>query len=335
MRAFLRISIIGILTAPAGVAAHHSVGANFDRSELIEVEGEITEVLWQNPHIQFSITAVGPDGVEQNWDIETNSGSIVRRIGLSPDLVSVGTRVRVAGNPGRVTDNSMWLQNMLLPNSEEILFAANVAPRWSDQTIGADIRSAVAADPGGELGIFRVWTSATSPPQFWGSDHPLTPTARATRAAFDPIADDPTADCVPKGMPYIMEQPYPMAFVDEGDVITMQMEEYDTVRRFLMSPDADAQASVPGILGRSIGRWEGDVLVVETTDIDYPWFNNTGIPQSRHARIEERFELNEDGSRLEYEMLYTDPLAFTEFITLTKAWEWRPGEEVQPYNCVN
>ena len=75
------------------------------------------------------------------------------------------------------------------------------------------------------------------------------------------------------------------------------------------------------------------MLVVETADIDYPFLNATGIPLTRAVRIEERFALSEDGSRLDYTMIITDPATFTESVTLTKAWEWRPGEEVRPYDC--
>jgi hypothetical protein len=77
------------------------------------------------------------------------------------------------------------------------------------------------------------------------------------------------------------------------------------------------------------------VLIVDTTDISYPWVNGTGIPQSMHARIEERFSVSEDGSRLDYEMKYTDPLTYTEFITFTKAWDWRPGEKVRRFECTS
>ena len=122
-----------------------------------------------------------------------------------------------------------------------------------------------------------------------------------------------------------MEQPYPMEFVDEGDVIVMRLEEYDTVRRILMSADAQAQAPAPGILGRSVGRWDDDVLVVETSGIDYPWLNGRGIPLSEHARIQERFEVSEDGSRLQYAMKFTDPLVFTEIVTFTVVDSLGPG----------
>ena len=70
-----------------------------------------------------------------------------------------------------------------------------------------------------------------------------------------------------------------------------------------------------------------------TTDIGYRWFNATGIPLGPDAALEERFTLNVDGSRLEYAMVVTDPVTFTVPVTLRKAWEWRPGEQIRPYEC--
>jgi hypothetical protein len=317
--------------APAA-SAHHSTALVYDRERpLTEVEGVITEVAWVNPHVRFEMRGTGADGVERLWEIESNSVSIISRFGLTAELVAAGTRVKVAGNGGRQADNVLWLTNMLLPNGQEILFGANVRPRWSEQTIGRDIRSAVAADSQ-NLGLFRVWTNVTSPPAFWGNNLPLTPSAAAARAAFNPLTDDPTQNCAPKGMPYIIEQPYPMELVKDGDDILMRMEEYDAVRRIKMSGAAPSNSAATP-LGDSRGRWDGQTLVVTTTNIGYRWFNGTGIPLGPGATIEERFALNGDGSRLEYTMLVTDSATFTAPVTLRKAWEWRPGEQVKPYEC--
>ena len=316
----------------SAASAHHSTALVYDREgALIEAEGVITEVAWVNPHVRFKMRGAGADGVERLWEIESNSVSIISRFGLTAELVAVGTPVKVAGNGGRQADNVLWLTNMLLPSGQEILFGAAVRPRWSDQTIGRDTRSAVAADSQ-NLGIFRVWTNVTSPPAFWGNDLPLTEAAKATRAAFNPLTDDPTQNCAPKGMPYIIEQPYPMELVRDGDDILMRMEEYDAVRRIKMSNTAPSN-SAPTPLGDSRGRWNGETLVVTTTNIGYRWFNGTGIPLGAGATTEERFSLNGDGSRLEYTMLITDPATFTAPVTLRKAWEWRPGEQIRPYEC--
>jgi hypothetical protein len=312
--------------------AHHSTALVYHRDgPIIEAEGVITRVAWVNPHVRFTMRGAGSDGVEREWEIESNSVSTVSRFGLTAELVAVGNSVKVAGNGGRVADNVLWLTNMMLPNGREILFGSAVRPRWSQETIGSDIRGAVTADTQGR-GLFRIWTNATNPVAFWGADLPLTASASAARAAFDPQTDEPTANCAPKGMPFIMEQPYPMELVRDGDDILMRMEEYDAVRRFRMT-DAAAGDERPSLHGASRGRWDGATLVVTTTNIDYGWFNGTGIPLGPDATTEERFTLNTDGSRLEYTMVVTDPATFTAPVTLRKAWEWRPGEVLRPYEC--
>lgn len=326
------VAIVLAMLPAIAADAHHSSAAVYDRARIIEVEGEISEVAWVNPHVRFKLRGAEQGGSERIWDIESNSVSIVSRFGLTEGLVKRGDRVKLAGNGGRVRDDIMWVTNMLLPSGQEILFGGGIRPRWSDRTIGSDIRSAVASDST-ERGIFRVWTNATPPPAFWGSRHPLTPAAAATRAAFDPIADDPTANCAPKGMPFIMEQPYPIELVDEGDVIVLRIEEYDTVRRIAMTPEAAARVRGEARLGTSSGRWEGETLVVDTTNIDYRYFNSTGIPLGADVRLVERFALNDDGSRLDYTLTVTDPATFTAPVTLMKQWEWRPGEQVRPYDC--
>jgi hypothetical protein len=331
-----RLRSIALAVAAAAFAspapAHHSTALVYERDgPIIEAEGIITDVSWANPHVRFKMRGAGEDGVERLWEIESNSVSIISRFGLTAELVAAGTRVRVAGNGGRQADNVLWLTNMLLPSGQEILFGAAVQPRWSQQTIGRDTRSAVAADTQG-LGIFRVWTNATSPPAFWGNNLPLTPSAIAVRAAFNPLTDDPTANCAPKGMPYIMEQPYPMELVRDGDDILLRMEEYDIVRRIKMTTAAPSGAPAT-LLGDSYGQWDGETLVVTTTNIGYRWFNGTGIPLGPGTSIGERFTLNDDGSRLDYTMTVADLTTFTAPVTLRKSWEWRPGERVRAYEC--
>ncbi|MEO8466784.1 MAG: DUF6152 family protein [Gammaproteobacteria bacterium] len=334
MKKFVALGALVLPAVPAAYA-HHSSAAVYDRESVVETEGDITEIQWVNPHVRFKVRASGADGRERVWDIESNSVSIVSRFGLTPDLVKVGTHVKIAGNGGRVRDDIMWINNMLLPSGEEILFGSGIPARWSQRTIGTDTRTAVATDASGKLGLFRVWTNTTNPPTFWGDAKalPLTPAAAATRAAFDPVKNDPTRNCAPKGMPYVMEQPYPIEFVQRGDVIELRLEEYDTVRRIALSPAAAVQARNETRVGASTGRFDGKTLIVETRGADYRFLNSSGIPVSGATRYDERFTLSADGSRLEYTLTVTDPATFTAPVTLHKAWEWRPGEQVKSYDC--
>ena len=77
----------------------------------------------------------------------------------------------------------------------------------------------------------------------------------------------------------------------------------------------------PSHLGYSVGRREGSTLIVETTKIDYPWVDNEArTPQSPDVRTTERFTLSEDQSRLDYELIITDPVTFTEPATRTRIY---------------
>ena len=89
----------------------------------------------------------------------------------------------------------------------------------------------------------------------------------------------------------------------------------------------------PSPLGYSVGDWEENRLVIYTDRINYPYFDDLGTPQSGNLQITERYTLNEDGTRLDWEALAVDPEIFTEPVLLTGYMEWVPGEEVKPFDC--
>ena len=333
---------IGLVILPGTVLAHHSVAAWFDQSRITELEGELLELRWQNPHVLFTIRSTGETGEEILWDVETFTVSGVRRWGITPDIFTVGERLRVAGNPSKRAEHGIFVRHILLSTGEELIFGSG-EPRWSDQSVlASDLlpdEEGAGSDP--SKGIFRVWgTAAGTPfllpelsnPELAFTTYPLTDSARSVLEAFDTVEDDPTNNCVPKGMPTIMEQPYPMEFVDQGDVILLHIEEYDLVRTIHMSAGDEPQAASP--LGYSVGRWEGRDLMVTTTNVNWGHFDTVGIPLSDAVEIVERFTPSDDGARLDYHVTVTDPATFTEPVEIGKHWIWSPGVEVEPFECV-
>lgn len=343
MRAKLT-TFLGTLFLPALLAAHHSVTAQFDRDNTIEVEGEVTSVSWQNPHVRFTVN-VAEGGEAALWIVESTSVSTLRRMDISARLISVGDRIRVAGNPSRSEAREIYVNNMLLPDGQEVVMSANVAPRWSDRTLGT-------SGPGFEnsggvsapaQGLFRVWSTPFSVPilfpeninfDFDLDSYPLTAAARASIEAWDQATDNPTLNCAAKGMPTIMEQPFPMEFVDQGDVVLLRLEEYDLVRTIHMDSATTSVGEPPSPLGFSVGHWEDRTLVVSTDRINWPHFDTVGVPLSEAATIVERFTPSADGDRLDYDMIVSDTGTFTEPVALGKHWVWVPGVEVGIYDCV-
>ena len=333
-----------LMLLPLSAAGHHSVAANFDQGAVIEIEGRLTEVLWRNPHVHFEVAVEPPGGGAESWSVELTSLSNLRRLGISPDFVKVGDEVKIAGNPSRRGEHSLYAENVLRPDGREVLLEANVAPRWSSETLSASATALATEGDGSrpDLGFFRVWSTPMRAPMLFPenvasnfdfSRYPLTAAARAAVEAFDPITDSPTLNCAPKGMPTMMEQPYPMEIVRDGEKFLVRLEEYDTVRTvYLDENDAPTDAQ-PSRLGVSIGRLDGNTLTVTTRDSTWPYFDVVGIPQSPAAVDVEQFSLSEDGSRLDYSITVTDPVNFTEPVTLRKYWIWIPGVTVKQYNC--
>jgi hypothetical protein len=231
-----------------------------------------------------------------------------------------------------------------LPSGREIVLGGSA--RWSNDTLrGSELLAAREGDGSRpELGLFRTWSTGAAngvlfpeavQANFDFGRYPLTPAARDALEAFDFETDDPTVNCAPKGMPTIMEQPYPMEIVDRGDTIELLIEEYDTRRVVHVRGPGVAAASTapPSPLGHSVGRYEGTTLVVTTTRSSWGHFDSVGIPLSPDAVLEERFTPSADGARLDYTLKVTDAATFTAPVELGKTWIWRPEVTRGAYEC--
>jgi hypothetical protein len=315
------------------VVAHHS-GSEYDRT-TVEIEGTLVELVWQNPHVHFGVRTADASGKTVVWDIEANSLSILRRTDANPSNLKLGDRIKVAGAPSRQTPNKMWASNILPANGREVVLGPGIRPRWQATADGAKSTwFEGGSDANKTAGIFRVWSTKFGEPggMWWRPDYPLTDAAKKKRAAFNPLTDTVAPGCRPKGMPTIMEQPYPLEFVNKGDTILLRLEEYDTVRTINMKGGvAPAAAS---LLGYSQGRWDGNTLVVTTSRISWRYFDPSGVPQGGSSTIIERYTPTPDGTRLTLAMTVTDPATFTQPIELSRTWVWRPGETIKPYACV-
>jgi hypothetical protein len=343
MQPIVRLALSLAILAPVSALAHHSVAAWFDRSRTQELEGVVTEIAWENPHVRFFMRAPNADGNETVWEIETLSVSGISRWGVTADLLAVGDRVRVSGSPSRRGLDNIFVRNVLLPSGQELVFGGEAI--YSDDTLrGSEVlavRDGIAAAP--ERGIFRVWSTGADAgwvfPEAFDDDfdfgrYPLTDAAKAAVEAFDYLEQDPTNNCRPKGMPGIMEQPYPIEFVDNGDTLDLHIEEYDQLRTIHMRNAPDAASQPPSPLGFSVGRMEGRDLIVTTTLINSGAFDSVGIPLSLEAELLERFAPSGDGSTLEYTLTVTDPVNFTAPVQSGKRFIYLPDVRVQTYNCI-
>ena len=324
-----------LVTLPSLVSGHHSM-AEFDRSVVTEFAGEVINVSWRNPHILLDVETTDANGEIVTWSLEGGAVSMQRRRGVGDNLVAVGDRVRVAGSASTQRPHHMLVNHLLLPDGVELLVGLVREPRWLDSGLGGerltlepDSAAVASAD-----GLFRVWSQGSRAWFFQGrANYELTPEAEAAQAAWDDVGDNPLLSCVAPGMPALMGNPYPMQFVRGDGRIELRFEEFDAVRTIHMEDAVDPAGVDASHLGYSVGRWEGDTLVVRTTRINWPYFNRVGAPQTESVIVDERFTVVDDGNRLDYVMTVTEPGTLVEPFVWEAHWNWQQGEAVGLYDC--
>ena len=244
MKIIIRYTLILTFSLPLTSLGHHSIFGRFDGNSLIVMEGVVVGVTWRNPHVTFVVVGNNAAGEEVIWQVETTSLSNLRRWNIEPNFIKAGDQIRIAGNPSVRGMDEIFAYNVLLPSGEEVLIGNDIQPRWSNQTV-ARIPQTLADQndtSSSELNIFRVWSTAgpmlfpeTVDHTFDLNSYPLTAQAQAVVANFERIIDSPLSGCAPKGMPIIMEQPYPMEIIQQIDgAILLHLEEYDTIRTIYM-----------------------------------------------------------------------------------------------------
>ena len=162
----------------------------------------------------------------------------------------------------------------------------------------------------------------------------LTPAAEAKRKAFlaAPPEDSETANCLPPGMPGIMGQPYPIEFLFTPGKVTIVIEAYTQVRHIYtdgrpLPEDPDLEFH-----GTSVGRWEGDTLVVETVGFSPLTQIERGVPHGGNMKIVERFRLA-DPDTMSIQTTITDPDVLTAPYTSSRNLGRHRGWTIAEYIC--
>jgi hypothetical protein len=157
---------------------------------------------------------------------------------------------------------------------------------------------------------------------------PFLPWARAEREERNtPVRgyDDPTAHCFPAGVPRALYVPTPFHVVQTPDAIATLHERMQW-RLIAMNRTRHVPATTRFWQGDSIGHWDGDALVVDTTNLNgMTWGSEVGDVFSYAEHVLERFT-PVDEKTIRYEATITDPLVYTRPFTIAIPLRRIPGE---------
>ena len=214
------------------------------------------------------------------------------------------------------------------------------------------VAAAISMPSAGPLAQSRAETAAKLASGVWGyvgkdgkivvsgsflgvpPDSALLPDALAARKAFDSRTEDPIIGCGEPGMPRALTAASPMTFAWVGEDLEIRYESMDVRRTVKMNGSpSDSKARTPN--GYSIGRWDGDTLVVTTSLLDDRVVDMLGTPKSSAMTLEERYRIEaiDAATYLRLDLTIDDPQTFREPYPWHFDFMLRPDWTLMDYDC--
>jgi hypothetical protein len=154
--------------------------------------------------------------------------------------------------------------------------------------------------------------------------------------ARDPGRGDPAIHCLPPGVARLYGHRTVVFFlkiVQTPSLIVMLYESDALFRQIFLDGRQLPKDPNPAWLGYSVGRWDGDALVVHSAGFNgKAWLDDTGLPATDALRLRERFRRLDFG-HMEVQLTVDDPKAYTKPWTVTESLQLLPDTDLIEYVC--
>lgn len=334
--------LIVLSCGAAGAAlAHHSFAPHFDAAKPVSITGVVTEFEARNPHAYVHVEAVDESGQTHEYVCESHGVTQLTRNGLGAAMLAPGTAVTLTGSQAR-RDPYMCFFNTVEFADGRVLNVNGPPSRGAAE--GAPAERQASATP--RTDIYGKWllvpaNRATSGPQPMLAS--LTPAGEAAVAKYDPFVDDPTFRCDPVAIRRVWFAPgTPLEIRREGGRVILRHEWMDVERVVHLGLDGHPADGPRTSLGHSVGRFEGDTLVIETANysegvlsqyVEQPGQPTKGLLHSDALTSVERVSFDRQTQRLTVTIDLNDPAFFTRPFEPATA-QYAPTDlEIQPFNC--
>ena len=323
---FSAVVILLLGCAPQAMA-HHSAAPHFDLEKTIELHGAVTKFEFVNPHGYVYFTVAEADGRKTPWRCELAGRLALTRLGWTRDTFHPGQQVTIKGAPARREANDCYLTSFILEDGREIgrdqPVSAKATAAGRPAIFGQDAAVRPARLPNGRPNLLGLWVAAFGPgggrgrgpgrPGGRGRGGPpgapeLTADGIAAGKTYDQRFDDPAIKCSPANILFgWTHDQHVNEITQNNDDIIVKYGYMDLVRTIHLNGQHPKNI-MPSLEGHSIGRWEGDVLVVDTigfkSGVLLPM---EGTMHSGQLHVEERFTLDPAGNKLTRGFKAEDP----------------------------
>jgi len=304
------------------VLAHHSAAA-YDTQKQIKVTGTVKVYSFKNPHVYISVQVRKADGSTSVMEVEAGPVSVLNPLGFKKNSVKIGEVVTITGNPARANSDGSML-GVDLVKSDGSYFPLNIGSR-SVYAAKDEVASSIA---GTWFSPVTEFTAFFSRAQGWQ----VTEKGRSAKAVLDPKATT-QKDCVPIGVPALMFYPVATSITIQRDRVMIKVDWMDAQRIIYLDGRQHPPATQTSLLGHSVGRWEANILIVETTNFNEHPMGMALLPSSTQKRVTERFGLTSDGKGLIYSGAVEDPVYLSRPVEWSAQWQYRPGMRHSNQKC--
>ena len=340
IQAVFAVTLLAVPPLVERADAHHGAG-RYDPRQKVELQGKVTRVDFVNPHTYVYFDVVGDDGKVIAMKCETRGATVLRRSGWSPEMFVRGASIKVTGSPHRDDPTACTVDTMTLgttPTLERYQQLSdaksvnrakrpfrlsngkpNLAGDWAQE------QQVLATPPPGRgrTGLVPI-SQATAiragkvpmpaGPAGWFPP-PVTLTAAGQAAAEAlrkrPTSENPRLSCQPTSI--LFDWVFDGAIgriTQSANVIKMEYG-VGLTRTVHMNLKAHPANIKPSRAGHSIGRWDGDTLVVDTVGF-LPGSLTGNLPHSSKLHVVERFALNPETLELTRAIVAEDPEYFVD-----------------------
>ncbi len=329
-------------------SAHHGFG-NFAMNEDIELSGTITRLDFVNPHSWVHFNVTNPDGTVTEKRCELRSATTLRRSGWTPEMFPAGMKITIQGSPDRSEKDACYTSTITFGDGSqldrygqrieakvEVTRAArtpsgvpNIAGDWAqEQRVMTDPKgrdgTLVALSQAADFGVGGVpegqreipgarGTAEAEAPRTAGAlpANSVVPLTEAGNAAMQQLAALPRAvrACMIGSIISDWSGEPVNRITQTDDTITLQYGFLGLERTIYLNAEHPPRLA-PSRAGHSTGRWENDVLVVDTIGF-LPGTLRNVTPHSEQLHVVERFTLDPATMMLKREYTAEDPLYFT------------------------
>jgi hypothetical protein len=196
--------------------------------------------------------------------------------------------------------------------------------------------------PDGKPDLSGIWGTespkylADIAADFKPGELPIQPWAQALtneRKTGVHASEESNANCQPQGVPRINATPNPFKIIQDPDLVVILYEAFGQFRQIFIDGRELPKDPNPTWLGYSVGKWEGDTLVVRSTGFNgKTWLDQMGHPTTDALQVTERFRRRDFG-HLDIEATIDDPKAYTKPWTVTEPMALLPDTELLEFVC--